>query len=152
MSKATKTERNADILRRYAAGEGAARLAEDYDLTEKRIYAILKNERRRGALTMRVVNFLDRLNIQPTDIDAIASLSEAYLRNQPGMGEGSINTLRQYLGSVGRRFSEQPAPVTPTTKLEAAKARWEEAVRVRNAAVQAARLALAEWTRLDQAK
>jgi hypothetical protein len=152
MSKATKTERNADILRRHTAGEGAARLAEDYDVTEKRIYAILKNERRRGALTMRVVNFLDRLNIKPTDIDAIASLSEAYLRNQPGIGEGSLDTLRAYLLSHGRMLGEKPAPVDPVTELEAAHARWVEARRAREAAIIEARDALAAWSRLEKAK
>jgi hypothetical protein len=151
MSKATKTERNADILRRYTAGEGAARLADEYDLTEKRIYAILKNERRRGTLTMRVVNFLDRLGIKPTDIDAIAALTEAYLRNQPGMGGGSINTLRAHLQSHGRDFAQQPAPADPVTELEAAHARWVKARRAREAAIIEARDALAAWSRLEKA-
>ncbi len=151
MSKATKTERNAEILRRYTAGETAAHLADEYDLTEKRIYAILKNERRRGKLTMRVVNILGRLGIDPGDIDAIAALSEAKLVRQPGMGAGSLETLRAYLNSYGRDFGEKPASADPVTELQEAASRYYEAVRAREAAIVAARVALAEWARLEQA-
>lgn len=151
MSKATKTDRNSEILRRYEAGEAAAQLADEYDLTPKRIYAILKKERKRGQLTMRVVHVLERLGIAPGDIDAIAALSASYVRQQSGMGEGSFNTLQAYLLSHGRDFGEKPAPVDPATELEAAHARWVEARRAREAAIVAARVALAEWTRLEQA-
>ena len=147
MSKATKTERNAEILRRYTAGETAAHLADEYDLTEKRIYAILKNERRRGKLTMRVVNILERLGIDPGDIDAIAALSEAKLVRQPGMGAGSLETLRAYLHSYGRDFGEKPA----VSELDAAVVRWAQAVEVRNKAIEAENVARAEWIRLEQA-
>ncbi len=152
MSKATKTERNAEILRRYTAGETAAHLADEYDLTEKRIYAILKNERRRGKLTMRVVNILERLGIDPGDIDAIAALSEAKLVRQPGMGAGSLETLRAYLHSYGRSFRERPTPDFLQSKVESAHARWQEAVRACNEAIEAERMARAAWQRaLEQA-
>jgi len=152
MSKATKTERNAEIRRRYEGGDTAAELADDYDVTTKRIYAILKNERRRGTLTTRVVNVLDRLGIHIGDIDAIAALSEAELRYQPGIGESSFETLRAYLHSYGRDFGEKTAPVDHVTELDAAYARWVEARRAREAAIVAAREALAEWTRLEKAR
>lgn len=151
MSKATKTERNAEILRRYTAGETAIQLADEYDLTEKRIYAILKNERRRGKLTMRVVNILERLGINPGDIDAIAALPEAELFRQPSMGSGSLDTLRSYLLSHGRTFGEKPAPVDPATELQKAASRYYEAMRARDAAIEEAYAAHAEWKRLNRA-
>ena len=151
MSKATKTERNLEIRRRYEAGDTAAEIADDYNVTTKRIYAILKNERKRGQLTIRIVNILDRLGIHIGDIDAIAALSEAELSYLPGMGEGSLETLRAYLLSHGRMFGEKPVPADSVTESEAAKARYHEAVRAREAAIIAARVALAEWTRLENA-
>ena len=151
MSKATKTERNAEILRRYTAGETAAHLADEYDITEKRIYAILKNERRRGKLTMRVVNILERLGINPGDIDAIAALSEAELVRQPNMGPGSLETLRAYLLSHGRMLGEKPVPVDPATELQKAASRYYEAMRARDAAIEEAYAAHAEWKRLNRA-
>jgi hypothetical protein len=150
MSTATKTERNAEIVRRYTAGDTAAQLADDYDVTPKRIYAILKNERRRGTLTTRVVNVLDRLGIEPGDIDAIAALPASQLLKQSGMGNSSFNTLQAYLHSHGRDFGEEQAPVDHAVALAAAKARWEQSVRVRDEAIIAARVALAEWTRLER--
>lgn len=151
MSKATKTERNAEILRRYEAGDTAAQLADDYDLTPKRIYAILKNERKRGQLTMRVVHVLERLGIAPDNIDAIAALSASYVRQQSGMGEGSLETLRAYLNSYGRDFGEKPAPVDPATELQKAASRYYEAMRARDAAIEEAYAAEAEWRRLNRA-
>ena len=151
MSKATKTDRNSEILRRYTAGEAAAQLADEYDLTPKRIYSILKNERKRGQLTMRVVNVLERLGIAPGDIDAIAALSASYVRRQSGMGEGSFNTLRAYLNSYGRDFGEKPAPVDPATELQKAASRYYQAMRARDAAIEEAYAAHAEWKRLNRA-
>ncbi len=151
MSKATKIERNLEIRRRYEAGDTAAEIADDYNVTTKRIYAILKNERKRGQLTIRIVNILDRLGIHIGDIDAIAALSEAELSYLPGMGEGSLETLRAYLNSYGRDFGEKPAPVDPATELQKAASRYYEAMRARDAAIEEAYAAHAEWKRLNRA-
>jgi len=152
MSTITQTERNSEILRRYEAGDAATQLADEYGISRARVYSLVSTARKRGQLTIRVANVLKRLGISPGDIDAVAALSEAYVRKLPGMGKISFNTLKAYLQSHGRDFGEKPVPADPATELEAAYARWVEARRAREAAITAARVALAEWSRLDRAR
>ncbi len=159
-----KTERNNEILRRYDAGTKPTLLASDYGISVPRVYQIVTAARKRSQLPVRALNALHRLDVDPTDIDAIAALRPADLRKLNNFGEGSLSALRTYLRTYGRDFGDRPQPAAariydvrvatvgakPTTP-EQARQRYEAAVAERTRAEQAVRDALALWTRLERA-
>ena len=46
----SQRERNAEILRRYEAGESQCALAREYGVTRQRVWAICRREREREAM------------------------------------------------------------------------------------------------------
>lgn len=141
MTHKTIAERNAEILRRFKAGEDAADIAADYDIVPAHIANIIRSQTPWDeiALDGRVYRALVNEGIDPTDIDAVARLNPSALLRWPNFGARSLHILRDYLRKHGRDFpylaSPQPAVTTP----EQARQRWVAAVLAREEADQAVR-------------